>query len=108
MNEPFIVHVKSRDDDLGEHTLGVNENENWHFCENIWGTTLFWADLYCNDNRNGTWHVWDHSTGLKYGSGGLDYGQRILVWLVKEDGIYVGNSLPPFPVDGWTKLFHWP
>nr|GFA81363.1 hypothetical protein [Tanacetum cinerariifolium] len=24
---------------------------------------------------------------------------------VKEDGTYVGNKLPSFPDDGWTKLY---
>ncbi|PWA89047.1 plant self-incompatibility S1 [Artemisia annua] len=106
MNEPFTIHIKSRNDDLGSHTLGVNENENWGFCENFWGTTLFWVDIFFNGTWKTSWHAWDHIVGLQYGSGHGDH--RILVWLVKEDGIYVGKSLPPFPVDGWTKLYNWP
>ncbi|GKF33720.1 hypothetical protein Tco_0106920, partial [Tanacetum coccineum] len=50
--------------------------------------------------RNATWHVWENELGLDYGSGSFANAERRLVWLVKEDGTYVGNKLPPFPDDG--------
>ncbi|PWA84453.1 plant self-incompatibility S1 [Artemisia annua] len=51
MNDPIHVNVKSEDDDLGDHTLALNENENWSFCENIWKTTFFYASFNWNGSR---------------------------------------------------------
>ncbi|PWA68742.1 plant self-incompatibility S1 [Artemisia annua] len=106
MSGPLSVHVKSGNDDLGEHTLAVFENTNWQFCENFWMTTMFWADFNSNGTRTASFHVWDHQLGLTYGSGSYINIDRRLVWLVRDDGFYVGKRISPFP-DGWEKLHDW-
>ena len=101
MNDPLTVHVKSGNDDLGEHTLAVSENTNWQFCENFWMTTMFWADFNSNGTRPASFHMWDHEWGLNYGSGSFINAERRLAWLVREDGFYVG--IPK----GWEKRHDW-
>ncbi|PWA37730.1 plant self-incompatibility S1 [Artemisia annua] len=106
MIDAVTVHVKSADYDLGDHTLEFNDNENWSFCVNFWKTIVFYADFKCKGTKSVSFNVWDEFLGDDYGSGSTRSAERILVWLVKDDGFYVGKNLPPFP-DGMTKLYDW-
>ncbi|KAK6144731.1 hypothetical protein DH2020_021551 [Rehmannia glutinosa] len=42
---PLLLHCSSKDDDLGIHTLAINQEFNWSFCENITKSTLFQCTL---------------------------------------------------------------
>ncbi|PWA68743.1 plant self-incompatibility S1 [Artemisia annua] len=106
MIDPVTVHIKSGDDDLGDHTLQFNDTENWSFCENIWTTTLFYAYFNCKNTKPVAFNVFDHVTSVNYGSRSFIYSERRLVWLVRDDGFYVGKNLTPFP-DEMTKLYDW-
>ena len=106
MIDPVTVHIKSGDDDLGDHTLEFNDNENWSFCENFWETTLFYAYFNCKGTKSVSFNVWDHDTGDLYGSGSARSHERKLVWLVRDDGFYVGQNHTSFP-DGMTHLYDW-
>ncbi|KAL3641870.1 hypothetical protein CASFOL_012685 [Castilleja foliolosa] len=44
---PLSVHCKSKDDDLGNHTLTRNQTWGFSFCLKLF-STLFWCDLYCD------------------------------------------------------------
>ncbi|MFS7896107.1 putative plant self-incompatibility S1 [Helianthus anomalus] len=46
IKDPIIVHVQSGDDDLGNHTLTLNNNGNWSFCQTL--ATLYYAYFYWN------------------------------------------------------------
>ncbi|PWA68744.1 plant self-incompatibility S1 [Artemisia annua] len=105
MIDPITVHVKSGDDDLGVHTLAFFDNENWSFCENFWGNTLFYAYFNWNGTRTASFDVWKYDF-FKYCSGSLVNPQRRCVWLVRHDGFYLGEDLTPFP-NGWHKMHDW-
>ncbi|GJS82740.1 retrotransposable element Tf2 [Tanacetum coccineum] len=51
IKDPIHVHVKSKDDDLGDHILALNQKEHWSFCENLWKSTMFYADFKWNASR---------------------------------------------------------
>ncbi|KAL0349986.1 UNVERIFIED_CONTAM: hypothetical protein Sradi_4147800 [Sesamum radiatum] len=42
-SSPLFVHCASKDDDLGNHTLRLNDDFNWHFRMNIGLTTLYYC-----------------------------------------------------------------
>ncbi|PWA94439.1 plant self-incompatibility S1 [Artemisia annua] len=48
IKDPIHVHIKSEDDDLGDHILALYQNEKWSFCENVWKSTMFYADFIWN------------------------------------------------------------
>ena len=44
-NNTLEAHCKSKQDDLGFHHIGVNEEFQWHFRVKFWGTTLYWCNV---------------------------------------------------------------
>ncbi|KAL8235045.1 hypothetical protein R6Q59_021145, partial [Mikania micrantha] len=107
INDHITVHVQSRDDDLGNHTLALNDNENWGFCENITFKTRFYAHFYWN-SKTAFFDVFDEHTSQRYCTQWKFRIRRArrCFWLVREDGFYLGERLNPFP-DGWIKLHDW-
>ncbi|KAJ0571418.1 putative plant self-incompatibility S1 [Helianthus annuus] len=103
IKDPIRVHVQSGDDDLGNRTLALNNNENWSFCDTF--KTLFYAHFYWN-SRTAFFNVYDTDTSEKYCTKWGFRKPRRCFWLVREDGFYVGEHLNPFP-QGWTKLHNW-
>ncbi|KAI3986366.1 hypothetical protein MKX01_002211 [Papaver californicum] len=47
----LTIHCKSKDDDLGEHTLAYAEYFSWKFKVNIIFTTLFWCNMWWIDSN---------------------------------------------------------
>ncbi|RZC49601.1 hypothetical protein C5167_018016 [Papaver somniferum] len=87
----MTIHCKSKDDDLGEHTIPFKGNFTWKFHDNWDQTTLFWC-------RIGYWDV----KAEKLVSGAFDiykesrdnlvcYG--ICPRWVRTDGIYMWDQL---------------
>ncbi|KAI3811809.1 hypothetical protein L1987_21541 [Smallanthus sonchifolius] len=105
IKDPITVHVQSGDDDLGNHTLALNDNENWSFCEGATFKTLFYAHFYWN-SKTILFDVFDDDTSEKYCAKWKFRKERRCFWLVREDGFYLGAQLNPFP-EGWTKLHDW-
>lgn len=59
-SKPLTVQCKSKDDDLGNHTLYTGQEFNWHFRSNFFITTLF----YCNfwwESKQSSFKVFDAS-----------------------------------------------
>ncbi|KAJ0744935.1 putative plant self-incompatibility S1 [Helianthus annuus] len=101
IKDPITVHVQSGDDDLGNHTLATNDNQNWSFCEGVTFKTLFYAHFYWNSKIAFfdvyTEHISDtYCTEREYRKPGRCF------WLVTEDGFYVGDHVRPY-----TKLHDW-
>ncbi|KAI3775270.1 hypothetical protein L1987_49841 [Smallanthus sonchifolius] len=105
IQDPITVHVQSGDDDLGNHTLALNNNENWSFCEGATFGTLFYAHFYWN-SKTVLFDVFDADTSEKYCAKWKFRKERRCFWLVREDGFYLGAQLNHFP-EGWTKLHDW-
>lgn len=45
------VHCKSRDDDIGTHTLSNGEEFSWRFTPNIFRTTLFYCYFFWEEKQ---------------------------------------------------------
>ena len=43
--EDLNVHCKSKDDDLGQHLLHINQTFDWSFGPKFWGGTLFFCSF---------------------------------------------------------------
>ena len=41
----LLAHCKSKDNDLGEHEIGLGEKYSWTFKENFWQSTRFWCNF---------------------------------------------------------------
>ena len=46
------LHCKSRNDDLGIHVLANQQFFEWHFRNNVWGTTRFYCFLFSKSWKN--------------------------------------------------------
>ncbi|XVF65016.1 hypothetical protein PTKIN_Ptkin09bG0212900 [Pterospermum kingtungense] len=78
-SSPLMVHVKSRDNDIGKHALWVNGDFQFHFKVNFWETTLFYSTFRYGNRyaRIDLFHIYDC---LK--------PRKTVYWKVKDDGFY--------------------
>ncbi|PIA36548.1 hypothetical protein AQUCO_03300022v1 [Aquilegia coerulea] len=54
-NNTLTVHCKSKDNDLGEHSVDFHQNISWSFTENPFYTTLFWCRIWWYDHHRLVW-----------------------------------------------------
>ncbi|KAL5701517.1 hypothetical protein ACHQM5_026843 [Ranunculus cassubicifolius] len=100
------VHCRSKDNNLGDHTVIYGQYYTWDFHVNFWGTTLFWCSVDWIDNQgiyvHGSFKIYDFNRdALKC--------DKMCVWSAQQDGVYFispeVNHIPElmFP---WTKSAH--
>ncbi|KAI3790676.1 hypothetical protein L2E82_03899 [Cichorium intybus] len=89
ISDDIVVHIKSGDDDLGNHTIPFVGNYNWSFCENVRGNTLFYGYFWWG-SRFQSLDLFDKSIEKKCS---LNVTTEHCYWFVKPDGFYV-NALP--------------
>ncbi|KAL2459129.1 S-protein-like protein 1 [Forsythia ovata] len=79
-SSPLKLHCASGNDDLGFHTLNINQDFSWKFCESIIQNTLF----FC--------HLWWGSKNIAFdafSSNSIeDCPEGVCLWVAKSDGIY--------------------
>lgn len=80
-NPPLTFHCASKDTELGNHTLSVNHNYLWTFCENVFRNTLFFCTFHWGA-KNRSFEVFNSKWSSKECGGGLCF------WLPKTDGFY--------------------
>lgn len=96
----IVVHIKSGDDDLGNHTIPFNENYTWSFCDRFVGQTVFYSYFWWGSrfksldlfNKN-----IEHICFL------YNMHNQHCYWLVKPDGFYVSA----YPDKLQTIIDHW-
>lgn len=84
---PLFLHCASKDDDLGNHTLPINQHFRFAFCKNAFATLFF-----CRFRWNGkdkALNVYDSS--WKYNRCQYD----VCYYALKSDGVYFSISYPP-------------
>ncbi|KAI3470518.1 hypothetical protein Pfo_027181 [Paulownia fortunei] len=92
---PLKLHCASGDDDLGYHTLRVNQDFNWTFCENFYPNTLFFCHLWWGSKQK---------TFDAFSSKWIGPDSKHHYWIAKSDGIYFSYSNNP---QSFTKKFSW-
>lgn len=86
--QTLSLHCKSKDDDLGDHTLQVGQSYSWKFRVNFFSTTLFWCTLKTSSNKHVTMEVfWPE----KHDWLGYRCAYESCYWIAQDDGIYLVN-----------------
>lgn len=94
----LYAHCQSRSDDLKLVHLIENQNYEFHFRVNFWGTTLYWCDFTWG-NRVQSFKVFNAK------SHDCD-DERYCNWQVKTDGFYFAKGEFPKNSD-FLKKFDW-
>lgn len=92
-SSPLVIHPKSKDNDLGFHTLFMNQNYNFHFRMNLFGRTIFWSTFSWGEKFT-SFEVFN----LKIADA-ICLLTNTCYWLVKEDGFYLANVTNPHSID---------
>ncbi|CAI9285351.1 unnamed protein product [Lactuca saligna] len=95
----LVFHIKSGDDDLGNHTIPFVGIYSWGFCEKAGGGTLFYAYFWWGSKFQSI-DLFDGAIKkICYLGGDTQY----CYWFVKPDGFYVN----PYPSGGGTFIKGW-
>ncbi|EYU43800.1 hypothetical protein MIMGU_mgv1a026584mg [Erythranthe guttata] len=94
--KPLMVHCWSKQDDIGQHSLNVDQEITWHFKVRFDGTTLFICDVKQGEHAK----HFDAFDAQVEGSKCAEFGK--CYWLVAEGGFY-------FSTDNftWFKQYDW-
>ncbi|KAK1412555.1 hypothetical protein QVD17_33909 [Tagetes erecta] len=96
------LHVKSKDDDLGEHYIAYGEHFYFHFCENIFRRTVFAGD-FSHGPQFAHFNVFDDEVAGVIGRSKDSH----VYWLLKGDGYYLSKELKPVDDPSWIKRGNW-
>ncbi|CAN1160872.1 S-protein homolog 7 [Linum perenne] len=78
------VHCWSKDDDLGNHDVGVGAEYTWRFRPSVLGTTKWTCEVSTDDHRRAEFDsYWED-----LGQGKIEYKENIF-WVAEEDGVYL-------------------
>lgn len=95
-NPPLGLHCKSKDDDLGYHTLALNQFYTWAFHDNFWDTTLFWCNF---------WYKGKHAGFVVYSRHVRCDGESDTCYYeARPDGFYLSRSQE---AGSWQKVSPW-
>ncbi|GFQ06871.1 hypothetical protein PHJA_002831100, partial [Phtheirospermum japonicum] len=96
LNSPILkLRCQSKDNDLGYHTLPVNNDYHWSFCETLFGQTLFFCRFYWGSKQK-VFDVFRAKYSREYNSEHF--------WLAKSDGFYYATENL---TSSFTKRFDW-
>ncbi|GFP98292.1 hypothetical protein PHJA_001973100 [Phtheirospermum japonicum] len=93
---PLKLHCASKDDDLGNHTLPINQDYNWSFCNNIIYDTLFFCRLRW-ESKEKAFDVFESKWRSKCDT-------LYCYWMAKDDGIYFSKV---DDLRSFTKEYDW-
>ena len=65
-NEDLNIHCKSKDDDLGQHLLHINQTFDWGFKPKFFGNTLFFCSFQWEKNPLLSFDAYDERRDLGY------------------------------------------
>ena len=99
-NKQLFAHCKSKDDNLGYHTVEVGQTYQWQFKENALQTTLFWCTLWTPTNLHVTFEVFWREKGERLRS---RCNFRACMWYARDDGIYLLN----IPESSFELIHKW-
>lgn len=93
----LIVHVHSKDNDLGNHTMTIRDTFHWEFRMNFGETTEFSGKFYwmMTDNqvyREVAFPVFNNQIAAECGNKLVKTNKCF--WLVKYDGFYLSKGSP--------------
>lgn len=98
---PLKLRCQSADNDLGYHTLLVNQNFSWSFHDAILGDTLYFCHFYWGEKER-SMVVYDK---VKMGRYCLNHKTDNCFWQVRADGFYFNNVLND--PNSWQRKVEW-
>ena len=102
ISEDITVRIRSKDDDLGTHTLPFNGSYDWTFCDT--GRTLFYSGFWWGSKYQ-TLNLFDRDTWKKCANGSFD--SQFCYWLVRPEGFYTSPQNNPYPDGSWHFEKKW-
>ncbi|XP_071728048.1 S-protein homolog 5-like [Rutidosis leptorrhynchoides] len=103
-NSTLGLHVKSKEDDLGFHTVTYDVEYKFGFCANFFNRTLFWG-VFSNGNKTATFDVFNLDIANLIGG---EVGKNNHVyWALKEDGRYISKKWAPYDDPIWAYVGDW-
>lgn len=103
IQDNITVHCQSKDDDLGYRTLHYQDEQYWHFCEQVFFRTLYFCHFWWG-SKDQMFDVFNGSIVNSCERHELDY--NTCYWLVRPDGFYFSKHHHHFPSD-WEKKEVW-
>lgn len=88
--QAMFVHCKSKDNDLGEHTLATGTEFKWDFKVNLWDTTLFWCYLRKPNGHEMTFDAFWVEKRTEWLRVKCD--DNICNWTAEDNGIYLKDN----------------
>ncbi|KAL8258535.1 hypothetical protein R6Q59_026488 [Mikania micrantha] len=99
LNDAIVVHIKSTDHDLGNHTIPSNGVYSWTFCQKIIGSHFhgyfWWGSRYQN------LALIDKELMILCRDDS-EIADQFCYWMVVPDGFFVSGTNYTFP-DNWTR-----
>lgn len=80
---PLELHCASKNDDIGNHTLGIDQEIQWGFCESFFANTLFYCDAQWGSKKS-------HFNAFK-SSWNIRCDRGSCFWEARSDGFYLSN-----------------
>ncbi|XP_010543570.1 PREDICTED: uncharacterized protein LOC104816435 [Tarenaya hassleriana] len=87
INKNLKVHCRSKDNDLGVRILtSLHNSYEFHFADNIIGTTLFWCNVWQGRNYE------HHQVFEAYKAKWYNRYNQLYKWEARDDGVYFGHN----------------
>ncbi|KAL4273357.1 hypothetical protein GQ457_13G001470 [Hibiscus cannabinus] len=86
-NPQLVVHVKSKNNDLKEHTIGYDGEFQFHFRPSFWHKTHFYC-VFQSGKKVKTLNIFKPGVYKNETEACRRLKQRPLYWKVKDDGFY--------------------
>lgn len=99
-NSKLITHCFSGNDDFGNHTLTLNQQQSWRFKSNLFGTTLYSCHFWWGSKQR----AFDIFS-TKNASACETAAGNVCGWTVREDGFYFAPHKQFTPAT--RKTFDW-
>ncbi|CAI9275455.1 unnamed protein product [Lactuca saligna] len=100
----IIMHVRSKDDDLGKHNVPSNGYYDWSFCDRFDGTTTFDAEFWWGQTYD-CLEVFSKLARRKCDRFG--FRVQYCYWLLRSDGFYISPLNVSFPDPLWVFTKPW-
>ncbi|KAK9052570.1 hypothetical protein SSX86_029199 [Deinandra increscens subsp. villosa] len=104
ITDNIVAHIKSGDDDLGNHTIPFNGNYNWSFCDRLDGRTLFYGYFWWG-SKSQSLALFDNK--IREPCSLPKEGTQHCYWLVRPDGFYVSPYNSTFSEFTWKLKKKW-
>lgn len=103
----IIMHVRSKDDDLGKHNVTSNGYYHWSFCDRLDSTTTFDAEFWWGQSYDCLEVFAKLARRTCDRFGGIGFRVVYCYWLLRSDGFFISPVNVSFPNPSWAFVKPW-